>query len=67
MRGWQNCQYGLQWQVTKGTHVLFWTDNWIAPNTNIRSLIQGPLHNHEAQLTVAKALHLNYGTQTTLL
>lgn len=39
INGWNTCQNGSFWHVTRGTHVLFWTDNWMAPNTNIRNLI----------------------------
>lgn len=66
MSGWQTFQKGLQWQVTKGNHVHFWTDNCVARNTNIRSLVQGPLTNNDEGLTVANTLNIRGETTLSL-
>lgn len=41
-------------------------DNWLAPNTTIQSLIQGPLNRNEDNLNISTVLHLNNSQPTHL-
>ncbi|KAK7836759.1 putative ribonuclease h protein [Quercus suber] len=48
---------GICWNVGSNSNLKFWEDKWVKGYT-VRELIEGPLNQHEAELSISDMFHL---------